>query len=618
MEKEGFIYRKKFYFSLVVFFNFLIILPLSMAYYSTIPLSAEQLKNGVSLVNGSNTFVWNDKIDYSIPLTEAFESILDSAHYVYSYNEGTYWFNPNGIYASYSNHSSFKDRLLKDINPRYMYFVYTKKGDILVYDLKLSESNNIFGSGISGFLAKWSSSNTLDNSVIFQNGGNVGIGTLTPTQKLYVVGNIFGTGNVSAYNINMTEDSERTYVGLGVGGTPSVGPEPNYTTLVGYKAGYQNNGTQSTALGYQAGYNNTGQRSIAVGYQAGYNNIGKLSAALGYQAGYNSIGEGTTALGYNAGLNNAGNFLTALGYSAGDNNLGNFSVALGYNAGLNNAGNNLVAIGYQAGQSNTLPDQFIVKQANVNSVPLIQGNFSSGFVGIGTTSPDVMLHVNKDGGVPILAPETVATFVSSGGTKNQAAISIIGNTGGESHLYLGDTDSEYVGSISYNHVQDSMSLYTDGSRKVIITKTGDVGIGTRGPSEQLTLSKSGSLPAIALGRRFNEQAADGAAVDLLEWGDAAARSFGTTLASGFRVKYDASTNKFIIQSGDETTVNDRLVIERDTGNVGIGTANPQAKLQVNGSIQVGDGTKQVNITFTSPNGKEWTCGVDNNGAFLCS
>jgi len=40
-------------------------------------------------------------------------------------------------------------------------------------------------------------------------------------------------------------------------------------------------------------------------------------------------------------------------------------------------------------------NQFIVKQANINATPLIQGNFSTGNVGIGTTTPASILHIDK-------------------------------------------------------------------------------------------------------------------------------------------------------------------------------------------------------------------------------
>jgi hypothetical protein len=42
---------------------------------------------------------------------------------------------------------------------------------------------------------------------------------------------------------------------------------------------------------------------------------------------------------------------------------------------------------------NNVSNQFIVKQADVNAVPLIQGNFSSGYVGIGTATPSDKLNV---------------------------------------------------------------------------------------------------------------------------------------------------------------------------------------------------------------------------------
>ena len=46
------------------------------------------------------------------------------------------------------------------------------------------------GSESEGYIARWNGSYTLTNSVIYQNGTNVGIGTTSPTEKLEVNGNI--------------------------------------------------------------------------------------------------------------------------------------------------------------------------------------------------------------------------------------------------------------------------------------------------------------------------------------------------------------------------------------------------------------------------------------------
>lgn len=44
-------------------------------------------------------------------------------------------------------------------------------------------------------------------------------------------------------------------------------------------------------------------------------------------------------------------------------------------------------------------------------------------------------------------------------------------------------------------------------------------------------------------------------------------AFGGASGWGFRIRLDGSANDFIIQSGNETTVNDRFSIDRDTGNI---------------------------------------------------
>jgi hypothetical protein len=50
------------------------------------------------------------------------------------------------------------------------------------------------GSGTTNYVAKWSAADTLTDSVIYDNGTNVGIGTASPSQKLEVVGSIKTSG----------------------------------------------------------------------------------------------------------------------------------------------------------------------------------------------------------------------------------------------------------------------------------------------------------------------------------------------------------------------------------------------------------------------------------------
>jgi hypothetical protein len=278
--------------------------------------------------------------------------------------------------------------------------------------------------------------------------GNVGIGTTSPTEKLDVAGNI-NINEASAYLFNgvnglkLSKNGEGSYystlVGAGAGNSGSASSTRqtalgraagnsnsgasqtalgysagqsntgDYQTALGYAAGYSNTGDYQTALGYAAGYSNTGDYQTALGHYAGQSNTGDYQTALGHYAGQSNTGARQTALGYYAGRSNSGAHQTALGHAAGYSNTGARQTALGYAAGRENSGDrvtgigyeatylntadDVVAIGYQAGKSNAVANQFIVKQANINAIPLIQGDFSTGNVGIGTTTPGAKLEI---------------------------------------------------------------------------------------------------------------------------------------------------------------------------------------------------------------------------------
>jgi len=245
--------------------------------------------------------------------------------------------------------------------------------------------------------------------------GNVGIGTTSPQQKLDVAGNININSSTAAYMydgsvaLKLAKGTDpyysNTFVGSAAGNSTAyrqtaIGNSAgylnkgSYQSTLGFYSGYNNTGDYQTAIGYHAGYQNTGTYTTVVGYFAGKENSGTSQTAFGNYAGYQNTGARQAVLGQSAGQENTGNYLTALGYAAGYKNTGDRVTSLGYYASQNNTGDNVVAIGYEAGKDNTDDNQFIVQHGD--TTPLIQGNFSSGNVGIGTTTPNAKLEVTGD------------------------------------------------------------------------------------------------------------------------------------------------------------------------------------------------------------------------------
>lgn len=68
--------------------------------------------------------------------------------------------------------------------------------EIIAYTASLSSGIN--GSGTTGYVPKFTSSNTLSDSLIFSNSTNVGIGTASPSATLHVIGTALISGAITA------------------------------------------------------------------------------------------------------------------------------------------------------------------------------------------------------------------------------------------------------------------------------------------------------------------------------------------------------------------------------------------------------------------------------------
>ena len=160
--------------------------------------------------------------------------------------------------------------------------------------------------------------------------------------------------------------------------------EGSIQVSIGTTAGFGNSGDFQSAVGSNAGRDNSGNEQSCFGHFSGQNNTGNEQSALGYQAGINNTARGHTTFGYRSGMNNTGIFATHIGNNAGRGNSGGNVVFVGYNSGRDNTQNNVVGIGHEAGRDNDIQHRFIVENSPSSTIPLIDGDFSTGGLAIGT------------------------------------------------------------------------------------------------------------------------------------------------------------------------------------------------------------------------------------------
>lgn len=376
--------------------------------------------------------------------------------------------------------------------------------------------------------------------------GNVGIGTTTSSAKFHVIGNMFiGDGSATTYR--------------------SV-----YNAITGDKIRFYGDDT-SYALGVDAPgilyYNASGNHSFRIG-----------TAEKVRITSDGNVGIGTTTPGYPLTVAGDVNFTGTLrqnGTAFGSSQwISTTSSAIYYSAGN-------VGIGTAApGSALTVKSAIEVREsddgftaANLNGAStygyldlyssgavgtrIMGGSGNSYFngggnVGIGTTTPGALLHVHAP------AQQAFKAYRGNGGTIAQFVGGGYGTT-----LSIGDT----LGSISL--LTSSWALGFSGQGRttadMVLSNTGNVGIGTTTPMAKLSLLTSpSSTPGTGNGLHIVRDNGNGWEFQL-----------GTAEGLMFNKYYGGSWQN-------------AMVISRDTGNVGIGTTSPTRLLTVNGNAQFGD------------------------------
>ena len=221
----------------------------------------------------------------------------------------------------------------------------------------------------------------------------------------------------------------------------------------------------------------------------------------------------------------------------------------------------------------TEPD-FVIRKNAGNPIFNVKGD---GNVGIGTTSPDNILHIIKDqGGVAsALKLENKAGADNSGFDIDFQ----LASSGLSAKIGAVRTNSDGAGDTDmFFSTSTNGSTATEAMR---ITHDGNVGIGTTSPTTTLEVKKVGSTADAGI-RIDAGRSAD----FFIDRGTTSSRGvidFLTASSRKWRVGNAASgTDDFQIFGANSN----EFIIDRDTGNVGIGTTSPDEKLEVDGRIKL--------------------------------
>ena len=310
-------------------------------------------------------------------------------------------------------------------------------------------SSGISGNGTVNYIPKWTGVTSIGNSIIYDNGTNIGIGTSSPTQKLTVSGNLLSTGIVFCTNTIASDSLQSNNI------FPSDDLDLNISTR-------SDSGTKGINL-------MTGPKPGGLGYV-------RMKITSGGTIGINN--ETPKAL---------LDILTPTGYTIG------FIVS-------GNSDTDMVRI-TQTGGGNAI---VVEDSSNPDSTPFVVA--ADGKVGIGTTSPENLFHVFAgSAGTVTSVAGTVATiensttnYLSMISPDNQYSGIVFGSPSDSFGAYMRWRQSDTFLDISTADFGDYIRLGAGNSDfKAYVTSTG-FGVNTL-PSQALNISGNtliqGSLTA---------------------------------------------------------------------------------------------------------------------------
>jgi hypothetical protein len=449
----------------------------------------------------------------------------------------------------------------------------------------------------------------LSGSDTYYASGNVGIGTSIPAQALDVGGSInasltYMIGGATAFSV---DSKKNTFLGFNTGYESAATSTGEENTFMGWGAGLQNDeGSHCTFVGYEAGTFNDNDYNTFMGSQAGRMNLsGEDNTFIGAQAGNsNQGGKGNVFVGKAAGYqNNSGNENTFIGWGAGYGNTAGYSCTfVGYETGYHNDNDYSTFIGYKAGKENTTgyANTFVGTEAGTKTTDGDSNTFLGYIAGWKNVGGSGNTFLGRDAGLNNVSGQrnTLVGLAAGGSAQTGDYNTCVGNYAGLENI--SGSRNVFLGNKAGYNEKGSDKLYIDNSDASSPLIWGDFANDLLTVNGQLTVKGQDGFDAA------DEEAAvllgDGnhyikgvrnVGVKIGVYSGEAVEVAGPIVSSGTEAEasirlvntlYDEwritsyTGNKLLFWNG----VN-RMAIDQD-GNVGIGTTDPQGKLDVHGAI----------------------------------
>jgi hypothetical protein len=353
-------------------------------------------------------------------------------------------------------------------------------------------TNPVTGTGTTNYVPKFTGASAIGNSLIFDDGTNVGIGTASPAYKLDVsgIGNFSngfsGPSSETGYRLKFYDNGgTHNDAGIGLDGAGGGGEVMWFNAVGGFYFGLGTSGTKVTI-------SNTG--NVGIGTTAPNAKLDVAGQIRSYAA---------TGQIYSYSTTSSNTAIVFAGWTSGT------GMQMGY---LPDTAQGYVENTYPITVGEVFGDIYFRQNSAGTMVTRMTIKADGGNVGIGTTGPTEKLHV--DGSTLITYNNS---FQSTNSVGNKAILARVSPTSGIINyaeyatatnlngFVIGSDDARVKGNIT----GDSLEFITNTSTRMTILSGGNVGINTTTPGSTLHVVGDVLIQTGALGVGVNPNATDG-------------------------------------------------------------------------------------------------------------